>query len=322
MKNIIPVVRPEEKFEIEMVSIPDRHKATHPVAKRPTTATAAGSGLGLCNDYLDYWPTLFSKILIITGRVRHSPIKSMSFITTKRLIAIITGASSGIGKATAEYFAEKGYNLSLNGRNEKALEATVNNCITKGLSKDSILTTMGDLTDEKVVNSLVERTMEKFGRTDSLINAAGILINGIIFGKVMDCSMQDYDYLMNVNLRSIVQLTRKVIPYLIKTKGSIVNVSSINGPCPVIKTSFQFSGVTFYCVSKAGLDQFTKCLALELGPEGVRFLDRATKFAALGKTGKAVDIARAIYFLASDKSSFITGDLLRVDGGRGIMHLR
>uniref|UniRef100_A0AAF5PZ42 Oxidoreductase n=2 Tax=Wuchereria bancrofti TaxID=6293 RepID=A0AAF5PZ42_WUCBA len=261
----------------------------------------------------------------------------MSFITTKRLIAIITGASSGIGKATAEYFAEKGYNLSLNGRNEKALEATVNNCITKGLSKDSILTTMGDLTDEKVVNSLVERTMEKFGRTDSLINAAGILING----KVMDCSMQDYDYLMNVNLRSIVQLTRKVIPYLIKTKGSIVNVSSINGPCP-------FSGVTFYCVSKAGLDQFTKCLALELGPEGVRvnsvnpgvivtdihkrsgmtdkdyheFLDRATKFAALGKTGKAVDIARAIYFLASDKSSFITGDLLRVDGGRGIMHLR
>lgn len=183
----------------------------------------------------------------------------MSFVATKRLIAIITGASSGIGKATAEYFAEKGYNLSLNGRNEKALEATVKNCMTKGLSKDSILTTTGDLTDEKVVNSLVERTMEKFGRTDSLINAAGILING----KVMDCSMQDYDYLMNVNLRSIVQLTRKVVPYLIKTKGSIVNVSSINGPCP-------FSGVAFYCVSKAGLDQFTKCLALELGPEGVR----------------------------------------------------
>uniref|UniRef100_A0A1I7W0C8 3-oxoacyl-[acyl-carrier-protein] reductase FabG-like n=1 Tax=Loa loa TaxID=7209 RepID=A0A1I7W0C8_LOALO len=261
----------------------------------------------------------------------------MASAPAKRLIAIITGASSGIGKATAEYFAEKGYNLSLNGRNEKALEETVNNCIAKGLTKDSILTTVGDLTDEKVAISLIERTVEKFGRTDSLINAAGVLVNG----KVMDCSMEDYDYLMDINLRSIVQLTRKVIPYLIKTKGSIVNVSSINGPC-------SFGGVTFYCISKAGLDQFTKCLALELGPEGVRvnsvnpgvittdihkrsgmndkdyheFIDRTAKFAALGKTGKAMDVARAIYFLASDESSFITGDLLRIDGGRGIMHLR
>uniref|UniRef100_A0A0R3RPG1 3-oxoacyl-[acyl-carrier-protein] reductase n=1 Tax=Elaeophora elaphi TaxID=1147741 RepID=A0A0R3RPG1_9BILA len=181
---------------------------------------------------------------------------------SKRLIAVITGASSGIGKATAEYFAEKGYNLSLNGRNEKALEVTVSNCITKGLNKDSILTTVGDLTDEKVATTLIERTVEKFGRTDSLINAAGILVNG----KVMDCTMEDYDYLMDINLRSVVQLTRKAIPYLIKTKGSIVNVSSINGPCSVSL----FAGVTFYCMSKAGLDQFTKCLALELGPEGVR----------------------------------------------------
>ncbi|VDO39322.1 unnamed protein product [Onchocerca flexuosa] len=278
------------------------------------------------------------------------PTKSMVSAPTKRLIAIITGASSGIGKATAEYFAEKGYSLSLNGRNEKALEATVNSCVAKGLSKDSvllddifnILTTAGDLTDEKIATSLIERTMEKFGRTDSLINAAGVLVNG----KVMDCSMDDYDYLMNVNLRSIVQLTRKAIPHLIKTKGSIVNVSSINGPC-------SFGGVIFYCISKAGLDQFTKCLAIELGPEGVRkiieysfnfspgviitdihkrsgmndkdyheFLDRTAKFAALGKVGKSVDVAKAIYFLASDESSFITGDLLRIDGGRGIMHLR
>ncbi|OZC12685.1 oxidoreductase, short chain dehydrogenase/reductase family protein [Onchocerca flexuosa] len=264
------------------------------------------------------------------------PTKSMVSAPTKRLIAIITGASSGIGKATAEYFAEKGYSLSLNGRNEKALEATVNSCVAKGLSKDSvllddifnILTTAGDLTDEKIATSLIERTMEKFGRTDSLINAAGVLVNG----KVMDCSMDDYDYLMNVNLRSIVQLTRKAIPHLIKTKGSIVN----------------FGGVIFYCISKAGLDQFTKCLAIELGPEGVRvnsvnpgviitdihkrsgmndkdyheFLDRTAKFAALGKVGKSVDVAKAIYFLASDESSFITGDLLRIDGGRGIMHLR
>uniref|UniRef100_A0A8R1U1R1 Uncharacterized protein n=1 Tax=Onchocerca volvulus TaxID=6282 RepID=A0A8R1U1R1_ONCVO len=295
----------------------------------------------------------------------YRPAKSMVSAPTKRLIAIITGASSGIGKATAEYFAEKGYSLSLNGRNEKALEATVNSCITKGLSKDSILITAGDLTDEKVATSLIECTVEKFGRTDSLINAAGVLINEALIecnssddfgdmekdsdtsqrlhdlGKVMDCSMDDYDYLMNVNLRSIVQLTRKAIPHLIKTKGSIVNVSSINGPC-------SFGGVTFYCMSKAGLDQFTKCLAIELGPEGVRvnsvnpgviitdihkrsgmndkdyheFLNRTAKFAALGKIGKSADVARAIYFLASDESSFITGDLLRIDGGRGIMHLR
>lgn len=200
-----------------------------------------------------------------------------------------------------------------------------------------ILTTSGDLTDEKVATTLIDRTMEKFGRIDTLINAAGILVSG----NVMDCSMTDFDHQMNVNLRSIVQLTQKAVPHLIKTKGSIVNVSSINGPCP-------FAGVTFYCMSKAALDQFTKCLAVELGPEGVRvnsvnpgviitdihkrsgmsdkeyqeFLDRTSKFAALGKTGSALEVAKAVYFLASEESSFTTGDLLRVDGGRGIMHLR
>ncbi|VDN27860.1 unnamed protein product [Gongylonema pulchrum] len=178
---------------------------------------------------------------------------------SKRLIAIITGASSGIGAATAEFFAKKGYILSLSGRNEKALEATAAKCATAGMSRDSVLTTPGDVTEEKVATALVNRTIEKFGLINALVNAAGIIING----KVADCTMADYDRQMNVNLRSIVQLTQKAIPHLIKSKGSIVNVSSINGICP-------FSGLAFYCMSKAALDQFTKCLAVELGPEGVR----------------------------------------------------
>ncbi|VDN06026.1 unnamed protein product [Thelazia callipaeda] len=261
----------------------------------------------------------------------------MAIIPARRLIAVITGASSGIGRCTAEYFAEKGYCLSLSGRNERGLETTMNNCNMKGLSKDSILITAGDLTDENTASSFIGRTMEKFGRIDTLINGVGTLISG----DVKDCSMKDYDNLMNTNVRSIVQLTQKAIPHLIKTKGSIVNVSSINGPC-------SFGGVGFYCMSKAALDQFTKCLAIELGPEGVRvnsvnpgviitelhkrsgmdskkyqeFIDRTSKYSPLRKSGTTKDVARAIYFLASDESSFITGDLLRIDGGRGIVHLR
>lgn len=261
----------------------------------------------------------------------------MAVPTSKRLVAAITGASSGIGRATAILFAEKGYQLSLNGRNEEALAETVKECIAKGVPKESIVMTCGDLRHENVAKQLMETTLEKFHRLDTLINAAGILLTGV----VAESSLNDYDTLMDVNVRSVIRLTQLAIPHLIETKGTIVNVSSINGPCP-------FAGVTFYCMSKAALDQFTKCLSLELGPLGVRvnsvnpgvvitdvhlrsgmseedykaFIDRGKETHPLCRVGQPSEVAEGIYFLASEHSSFITGELLRIDGGRGLKHPR
>jgi len=251
---------------------------------------------------------------------------------SKAPVAIVTGASSGIGRAAAVEFAKHGYHLSLSGRNEQELHSTLKECEKNGSPK--ITTTLGDLREAPIAKDLVEHTIREFGQIDVLVNAAGVLVNG----SVADSSLTDYDRVFDVNVRSVIQLTRYAIPHIVKQKGTIVNVSSVAGPC-------SFGGVTYYCMSKAALDQFTKCLALELAPAGVRvnsvnpgvivtdihrragmndddykeFLDKGKHTHALGRVGTADEVARGIYFLASEASSFTTGHLLMQDGGRCLM---
>ncbi|CAP33338.1 Protein CBG14934 [Caenorhabditis briggsae] len=253
-------------------------------------------------------------------------------------VAIITGASSGIGKGTALLFAKNNYKLSLTGRNTDALKEVAALCVSEGgLDINDILITAVELSSEEAPKMIVDLTIQKFGRIDSLINSAGILRAG----PVLESGIEVYDELMNVNVRSLVRLTRAALPHIINTKGTVVNVSSINGPCP-------FAGVTYYCMTKSAVDQFTKCLALEMAPNGVRvnavcpgvivtnihrtsgqdeatyaaFLEKSKTTHALGRPGTTTEAAEAILFLASEKSSFTTGQLLKVDGGRGIMHPR
>lgn len=199
------------------------------------------------------------------------------------------------------------------------------------------MTTVGDLCDEANAKKLVDDTIEKYQRIDTLVNSAGILVTG----NVLDAGVGLYDRQMEVNVRSVIMVTRLALPHIIKTKGTVVNVSSITGPCP-------FPGVAYYCMSKAAIDQFTKCLALEMASHGVRvnavnpgvivtnvhkragmdeksyeeFLVKCNSTHALGRPGEASEVAEAVLFLASERSSFTTGELLRVDGGRGIMHPR
>lgn len=252
-------------------------------------------------------------------------------------VAIITGASSGIGRATAILFARNGYQLSLTGRNETALKDVAKECVQQGITEYDIMMNPADLVDDNAPKCIVDNTLNKFKRIDSLVNSAGILRTG----HVIDSDISMYDELFNVNVRCLVRLTREALPHIIKSKGTVVNVSSINGPCP-------FAGVTYYCMSKSAVDQFTKCLALEMAPHNVRvnavnpgvtitnlhtraghddkayaaFLEKSKTTHALGRPGEAKEVAEAIFFLASEKSSFTTGQLLRVDGGRGIMHPR
>ncbi|EYC29479.1 hypothetical protein Y032_0006g2994 [Ancylostoma ceylanicum] len=284
------------------------------------------------------------------------------------------GASSGIGQSVSVRLAREGYALSLSGRDEKALMETVEQC--KEAGADKVIITVGDLCVDSNAQRLVDNTMKEYQRIDTLVNSAGILVSG----NVLDAGLDLYDRQMDVNVKrylnfrntsrclnfeksavragsgraggnhvaarshgvaTVVRLTRMALPYIIKTKGTVVSVSSITGPCP-------FPGVTYYCMSKAALDQFTKCLALEMAPHGVRvnavnpgvivtnvhkragmddqsyseFLEKGKSTHALGRVGEASEVAEAVFFLASEKSSFTTGELLRVDGGRGIMHPR
>lgn len=244
-------------------------------------------------------------------------------------VVIITGASSGIGAGAAIHLSKLGAKLVLTGRNEENLKKTVEKCKGETLALVSDVNSEGDR--EKVVNE----TIKKFGQIDVLVNNAGI---GQV-GDILTLSMTDFDNVMNTNVRSVFHLTQLAAPHLIKTKGNIVNVSSVAG----IRAN---PGFISYCISKAAVDHFTRCLALELAPQGVRvnsinpamiktefhkrlgmdeakyqaYVGRASGLHALGRIGTVEETAHAIAFLASDKdSSFITGTILPVDGGKTLM---
>ena len=237
-------------------------------------------------------------------------------------VAIVTGATSGIGMATAFRFAEQGARVAAVGRKKEILSK---------VQRQNIRTYSVDLTNEQETSTFARRALEDFGGVDILVNAAGIIANGTI----ENTSLADYDLMMNINVRSVMQLTQLVLPSIIERKGNIVNVSSVTG-------LRAFPNVFAYCVSKAAVDQLTRCAALELAPKGVRvnavnpgvvrtnlhlnsgmnednyaaFVDRSKTTHPLGRIGQPEEIADLILFLASSKAGWITGTTYSIDGGR------
>jgi len=257
----------------------------------------------------------------------------------KGKVTLITGASSGIGAATAVLFARLGAKLVLSGRNEANLQRTCDECVRvcPADAEQPLLVTANMYSEADVAN-LVDATTKKFGRLDILVNNAGVTE----FGTIETTSLEQYDRVMNVNVRATYQLTMLCVPHLITTRGNIVNVSSING-------TRSFPGDLAYGMSKAALDQMTSCTALELASKGVRvnsvnpgvivteihkrggmsdddyakFLEHQTETAhPLGRVGDVEEVAQAIAFLASGNASFITGEHLHLDGGRHATCLR
>lgn len=250
----------------------------------------------------------------------------MSFIGK---VALITGASSGIGAATAIRLAKQGASLALAGRNVANLTELANK-----LDNKKHLVVAGDVTNESDSVNIVNKTIERYGQLNVLVNSAGIIETGTI----ENTSLEQYDRVMNTNVRSIYHLTMLTVPHLLQTQGNIVNVSSVNG----IRS---FPGVLAYNLSKASVDQLTRCVALELAARNVRcncvnpgvtitnlhkrsgmdaetyakFLEHSKTTHAMGRPGSADEVAAAIEFLASDAASFITGASLPVDGGRHAM---
>lgn len=171
-------------------------------------------------------------------------------------VALITGASSGIGAVTAELFTKLGASIAITGRKENNLANVGFNCQKHG---EKPLLIPADLSKEDDINNIMEKTISHFGKLNILINCAGI----IDFGTIENTSLEQYDRVFRTNVRSVYQLTMLAVPHLISTKGSIVNVSSVNG-------MRSFPGVLAYNMSKSALDQFTKCVALELASKQVR----------------------------------------------------
>lgn len=175
----------------------------------------------------------------------------------KGKVVLITGASSGIGAATAIRFAHLDATLSLTGRNLQNLTEVANEC--EKISKIKPLAITADLTNEDHVKRIVNTTISSLSRLDVLVNNAGM----VHIGSVETTTLKQFDEIMNTNVRAVFYLTKLVVPHLMKTKGNIVNVSSVNG----IRS---FRNVLAYNMSKSALDQFTRCVALEMASKQVR----------------------------------------------------
>jgi NAD(P)-dependent dehydrogenase (short-subunit alcohol dehydrogenase family) len=241
---------------------------------------------------------------------------------------IVTGATSGIGRSAARAFGREGASLVLVGRNEAALAAIAEDVQRAG---GSAVSCVADVTTAEAPAEIVGRAVQEFGGVDVLVNAAGVIASG-----TLDVTTDEvWDAMMSVNVRAPFRLMRAAAPHLVSRKGSVVNVSSVNG-------LRSFPGVLAYCVSKAGVDHLTRCAAIEMAPLGVRvnavnpgvtvtnlhrrsgmdetqyaaFLERSKTTHPLGRPGDPDEIAALIVFLASDRAAWMTGETIPIDGGR------
>jgi len=245
-------------------------------------------------------------------------------------VVLVTGATSGIGRATTLRFAESGAKVTAVGRKEAALAAVAEEITKRG---GTPLAIRADLSVEDEASRVITKTAESFGGIDVLVNAAGHISSGTIEST----SIEAWDAMLNINLRAVFTLMKQAVPFLIERRGNIVNVSSVTG-------LRSFPGVLAYCVSKAGLDQLTRCAALELAAKGVRvnavnpgvvvteihkrggmdedqygaFLEHSKQTHPLGRVGDAREIAELIFFLASERAAWITGGTYSIDGGRAL----
>ena len=235
--------------------------------------------------------------------------------------AIITGGTSGIGLATAKIFLAENYNCVLVGRNSDKFEKIKSQL--RGNFK-FISANVGKVSEcEKVI----QKTVALFGGVNVLVNCAGIYIEGAI----NSATEKNFDDVFNVNVKGTFFMSKFAVEELIKTCGAIVNVSSDAG----LRGNYFCAA---YSASKGAVIAFTKSLALELASFSVRVncvapgdiltpltenqlkisgekISDLAKFYPLGRIGKSEEAAQAIYFLASEKASFITGEILKVDGG-------
>lgn len=242
----------------------------------------------------------------------------------ERRVALITGGSRGIGKKVAEKFAQKGYNLVINyvsdSTNVKELVQEL-----KQEDDQEIMLIKADVTDFASCEQLVKQAIEKLGKIDVLVNNAGITKDNLL----MRMKEEEFDKVIEVNLKGTFNMTKNVIPFMMKKRyGKIVNISSVVGVSGN-------AGQCNYAASKAGIIGFTKSLAKELASRNIlanciapgfittdmtavlseEVKEKIAEQIPLKKMGTAEEVANAVYFLANEENTYITGQVLNVDGG-------
>lgn len=248
-------------------------------------------------------------------------------MSSSTLHVVVTGASSGIGRAAAIRFGKAGAAVLAVGRKDEALQAVVREVESAG---GTAVPCAADVTLPGSAELVVRTAIERLGALTTVVNAAGV----IGMGTLDSTTDAQWEGMLDVNLTAPFRLMRAAVPHL-RSGASIINVSSVNG-------LRAFPGVLAYCVSKSGLDQLTRCAALELAPRGIRvnavnpgvtvtnlhrrsgmaeeayqtFLQRSRDTHPLGRPGDPKEIADLIYFLASDQAGWITGETIAIDGGR------
>lgn len=247
---------------------------------------------------------------------------------------LVTGGSSGIGRDIARTFAAAGARVAVVSRRADVLAAAAAECGALGVA--------ADVSVEEDARRAVATCVEAFGGLSTLVNAAGVIGNGTTTEAT---SSDEWRRIMATNVDGTVLPTRFAIPHLraAAARGvgaSVLNVSSVTGSRP-------FSGITAYCVSKAAVEMLTRCQALELAPANVRvncmapgvvvtnlhtvtravadypaFLERGKETHPLGRVGRVADTSALALFLCSDAASWLTGAVVPIDGGRGLMSAR
>lgn len=237
----------------------------------------------------------------------------------KNTVTIVTGGAQGIGKSIVEFLADKGGDIVVFDLVDG--DDIINEIAAKGRKA---LFHQVDVSDFKAVGGAVERAVKEMGKIDNLVNNAGITIDKLL----LRMKEEDWDRIIQVNLKSVFNCTKAVLKYMLKTGGSIVNISSIAGV-------MGNAGQSNYAASKAGIIGFTKSVAKEYGERGIRVnaiapgfiktkmtegLDAKTKeemlkSIPLRRFGEPLDIARVVYFLLSEHGAYVTGEVINVNGG-------
>ena len=239
-------------------------------------------------------------------------------------VAIVTGGGSGLGQGIAVLFAKEGADVVIIGRRKEVLEETCK------LEPNKISYVEGDITKEESIKNLVEYVNKKFGKLDILVNNAGVSSPATI----KDLNMSIYDKIFNLDVRALVNVTIECLPLIIKSKGNILNISSVT-------SSLCQPGMSMYSGAKAAINNFTKCWALELAKDGVRvnaitpgaidtkifsvsrnseeqankFKDYILKHIPWGRFGTPEEVGNLALFLVSNEASYITGSIYSIDGG-------
>lgn len=238
-------------------------------------------------------------------------------------VALVTGGGTGIGKSISVLYSKEGANVVIIGRNEESLKETCN------LNDKKISYIVGDITKEEIIKNTIEYINKKFGKLDILVNNAGISITE----PLKELKIENYDKTFDINVRALVNMTINCLPLILKTKGNILNISSIN-------STYSHPKMSMYSGSKAAVDSFTRCWAKELAKDGVRvnaiapgsietdiwnkanmppeqiikYKERVKKDIPCGRFGTPEEVANLALFLVSDDASYVNGSIFAIDG--------